>query len=1206
MAYIEPLQPGNPEDLQQGQPAPATAPAPAANPLQQQPVDTAQKNFFQQAQDFVATEILGQDQDERDEARGRSREIEETIAQDDSILAEGAKAIAGAPKNLGTKVLGAAEFAGDVVGAVADAAGVIERDDSDIPWSNQYQYAQYDLGAAETQTIAGGMAQEMLSFILGGAITGGAASAAGAGQLASSGVAIASDFVLDYFSSDEGGNISNRIQESPLANHLSAALAHQEEDNSHIRRLKNAIENLIPGIGIEAIMAGYRGLRAGRAAIAAGATAEEGAATARQVANETPSGPAAAAAAEENATISGRPVSDVDPEGKPAMYEPQERAVQIDKADVNTSAASFWDDDMPGGGHSLVDEVDVQQIRSTEGLRQFVAERIPDVDVDDISRRLGRQTDEHIRDTFRSLAEFAIDGDIEGLGGRLSFNYDIDGGFQGQLPGGIVVLDTLSRSLGEKISNLSANFLELDALDASAIRQGEQLLDRAEVLVGVRKEASQIASKGLESFKDIPPQLHQAVVADRVDIRTRIDDIRSNLRSGDPAAIQKGKKELRQLGLAMVSTKGDPKAQMRVLEAAGRVARRQFSKVQVLSMLSQPLTHSKNLGGNFIRMGEQNFSRAIGGLFTDGVKPSDGAYALQGIHESIAAAGRVGVESFNSPVGITTAGSKMVDYVAQDRKVLENIVKTASNKGEKFAAQVYLNIFDGFNHPWFTWPGKALQVGDDFTKSLMAHMELRRTAGIEARDILKDFNISDPAKASALADKRYAALVDQKIKPNGQILDDALIDTVEAAAFQRQVTGPIGRLGRAIQGMPGGRLILPFYQTPGQIIRYSQELSPLEFISKEWKDTMRFGTQEQKAIMRGRMAMGSMSSAAVAALAANDLATGFGPPPGPERDLWLKNHQPHSFRIGDKWVSYQFIPGFSILWGMTADAVNMGKDLSDGDFAHLAGAIPYFFANAITAQPVFGAFNAINGLLDTRNWNGEEIVEQMAEIVNRALGSSGIRRQFVNAAAGGLHDFKNWSERFVAHATGGLTEAFGATPSYPRIDILTGEQMQGRYGGNPLNTFNPLTVVGPEKSELVETFRALEYPITDVVPVRVNGVKLNGEEYAYLQDLIHAEGQLSSDLKRLLKPENKGFWRGYAEWQKDYENGTAVPRKESEWYQRINRVVHRHVDRARRQLVAGKDPVSQNFLQTRESRVERPANQPQSPSAIQNLVRFAQ
>ena len=159
---------------------------------------------------------------------------------------------------------------------------------------------------------------------------------------------LGTDFLLDYFSDADGGNLSNLIQDGPLANHLSAALAHQEEDNAHIRRLRNAIEGLIPGIGIEAVMAGYRGIRAGRAVQAAGGSAEEATATARQVANETPSGPAAAAAAEENATISGRPVSDVDPKVPlpTNLRSVRSRSTRL----MNTSAASFWDDDMPGGG----------------------------------------------------------------------------------------------------------------------------------------------------------------------------------------------------------------------------------------------------------------------------------------------------------------------------------------------------------------------------------------------------------------------------------------------------------------------------------------------------------------------------------------------------------------------------------------------------------------------------------------------------------------------------------------------------------------------------------------------------------------------------------------------------------------------------------------------------------------------------------------
>ena len=91
-------------------------------------------------------------------------------------------------------------------------------------------------------------------------------------------------------------------------------------------------------------------------------------------------------------------------------------AVQADKApDVNTAAASFWEDELPGGGHSLVDEVDITNIKTEQGLKDFIAERIPDVDVDEISRRLSRQSADYVTDTFRSLAKFADTGNVVDL-----------------------------------------------------------------------------------------------------------------------------------------------------------------------------------------------------------------------------------------------------------------------------------------------------------------------------------------------------------------------------------------------------------------------------------------------------------------------------------------------------------------------------------------------------------------------------------------------------------------------------------------------------------------------------------------------------------------------------------------------------------------------------------------------------------------------
>ena len=83
--------------------------------------------------------------------------------------------------------------------------------------------------------------------------------------------------------------------------------------------------------------------------------------------------------------------------------------------DVNDSAASFWDSPEPGGGRSAVDEFDVSSIKTQEGLRDFIQTRIPDVDVDEIVRRLGSQETEYVNDVLGDLANFAKTGDVEAL-----------------------------------------------------------------------------------------------------------------------------------------------------------------------------------------------------------------------------------------------------------------------------------------------------------------------------------------------------------------------------------------------------------------------------------------------------------------------------------------------------------------------------------------------------------------------------------------------------------------------------------------------------------------------------------------------------------------------------------------------------------------------------------------------------------------------
>ena len=136
-------------------------------------------NVFQGDQ-RTKEEIAADRNEARKGAQDRQDKYDEEVANDTSAQAEIRKAVAGAPVNLYNKAAGAVEFGGDVVGGVADELGLVDRDETDIPWAKQYEYARYDLGKYDTKTWYGDLVQESLSFVLGGMVTKPIAAAAGA------------------------------------------------------------------------------------------------------------------------------------------------------------------------------------------------------------------------------------------------------------------------------------------------------------------------------------------------------------------------------------------------------------------------------------------------------------------------------------------------------------------------------------------------------------------------------------------------------------------------------------------------------------------------------------------------------------------------------------------------------------------------------------------------------------------------------------------------------------------------------------------------------------------------------------------------------------------------------------------------------------------------------------------------------------------
>ncbi len=1466
-------------------------------------------NFFTQAVEGLGNLVLRNDIDptqyQQIVEQGQQNPINQGDGPEgaDKVAAELGKATLGAPVNLGAKLAGAAEFTGDFAGAVADALGIIDREEEDIPWSENYRYAQYDLGLAQTETLYGGLIQEALSFAMAGGATGAIGTAAGLSAKGQAALALSSDFILDYFSDADGGNLSNLVQNNPLtgeslANPLSAALAHKDEDNPHWRRFKNSLEGLIPGVGVLAVQGFYRGVRAGNAF---DGTSSEKAEVARKVAQEDPTGVFADAAKAENQGVSGRPApqpqvskspeeieqlknefielrnkvdvlvdtareeeagfyidqmaaiskqlpfhvqielgdfnrdvdigpkgeaeisitADIDPripvsdpevtarlqsalrtddltslssedvsnattndlltgrnrlagsakvyditwfasgevgtegllkiwkelnsvfeqlepgtivrnqpaddgigkgqsqaqsrieaanrdtldvkqfekfkekmdgqypltigegvdaytfknveehyrgitdraremvagpstkdlssarsrlyqragfgpiidfnqfavvrgspqgrrwlepvnsfseipeiqrrvreeaiQAKPSLFEPQERAVQVDKEpDINSSAASFWEDDMSGGGRSVVDEVDVAQIQTEQGLKDFISERIDSVDVDEISRRLSRQPPEYVTEVFRSLANFANSGSIVDLE-DLRFTNTF--GIKGVDAGGAVVLDTLLKSVSERVGVLSEAIMQLEEVGGSVKTQADQLLARVEIFTNIKKEATQFSSKNLENWKEVPNNLQAAIARDREQAAKLFGELRENLNSSDPVELREGKKKLRALAIGLSHAKGDPMLQMSFIEGLARVGWSRFSSVMINSLLSGPLTHARNIAGNLTAIGERSLiSRPIGRLMQgDFAGAARSFQALGAIHESVAESLLVAGRSWNNVGSITTPAGKIKDYAAETMQQLDTLIKTASNDSERAAAMHAKRILALSNNPWFTWPGKGLQAGDDFTKSLLARMELKVQAADEAAKLTANL---DPRRSKIVRRRTYNQLKTQKIAPNGKILDHDLVAITEDAAFQRPLEGWVKRMGESIQGLPGGRtFFMPFFTTGANITRYGLQGTPAAKLMGQYQDAIKYGTPDEKAIMEGRMAAGTFLMSAVALGASNDRVTGYGPKPGSDRNLWLKTHKPHSISFYDDengnpvWIEHRVIPGMSMIWSVVADTVNVVQKASEGDAQFALDALPFFIASALDSQPMFQGVMNLSNFLDFESWPKDATPETMLDITNRALGGAQMRRTFENAIAQSMHDYENWREKFLAQVSGGLSTQFGITEPIAKTDILTGKPMLTKYQSNRWNLVNPFTTQTSNPHPIIETLSELSYSkIADMVPSRVGGVPVEPLEDALLRQAIYDNGNFAKAMSSILGNDDHIFWQELKNWQEAYANGqfpdgTPVPAKEdSRWWARLDKMTGTFVQKAKMELMNGSSEVSVNYRETRETR----------------------
>jgi hypothetical protein len=143
---------------------------------------------------------------------------------------------------------------------------------------------------------------------------------------------------------------------------------------------------------------------------------------------------------------------------------------------------------------------------------------------------------------------------------------------------------------------------------------------------------------------------------------------------------------------------------------------------------------------------------------------------------------------------------------------------------------------------------------------------------------------------------------------------------------------------------PGGvqpfKLIMPFTHIPGQILRAGLEQTPAAFLDEKMRgDLLGRNGAVAADTARARLVAGGAVSGMVANWAVNDTLTGYGPTDPSERARWLRTHEPYSVRLGGWWYSYNKFGPIGDLIGVTANLVEVGPKMAEGEYGQAAGKV---------------------------------------------------------------------------------------------------------------------------------------------------------------------------------------------------------------------------------------------------------------------------
>lgn len=343
------------------------------------------------------------------------------------------------------------------------------------------------------------------------------------------------------------------------------------------------------------------------------------------------------------------------------------------------------------------------------------------------------------------------------------------------------------------------------------------------------------------------------------------------------------------------------------------------------SILSGPKTHLVNIGSNTGVIGllqaERLAAAAIGAVRGGGdrIAFQEAAVAMHATIATVPEALRLAGKAFRT--GQSGFGMGKVELPYKRALSSEQLGQTSSARFNAIMNQPVIARGIDVIGTVATIPGRALGAADEFFKTVNFRSEIHALALRQARQEAASGGIPE-----AGIKERIAELIQD---PSEQMRIIAR-EQAQYATF----TNDAGRYARALTDLrykaPILRFVIPFVNTPANILRFATERTPMAPLLGDVRADIRAGGIRRDMAL-ARMGLGSLAMAWAFDQAMNGRITGAGPSNYTEvQTLRRMGWQRYSIKIGDRFFAYNRLDPLGMQLGVAAElaeiALNSEED----------------------------------------------------------------------------------------------------------------------------------------------------------------------------------------------------------------------------------------------------------------------------------------